>query len=312
MATPVPDGHAIPRRRKSVKQSNAAGRLATFRLLIQRFAFLSLIVASVALMVLGKADIVLIERTRTLVADALAPILDAMARPAATIAQITENFRELANIRTENARLREENARLQHWQTVARRMESENVVLHDQLNVIPEPDPAFVTARIIGDMGSAFGHSMLLGAGSKDGVRKGQAVLSGEALVGHIAEVGLRSSRLLLVTDINARTPVLVESTRTRAILTGDNTSRPRLNYVAGSPSVAVGDRVVTAASGGAFPPGIPVGAVSSVADGVIRVEPFIPRHHLEFVSVVDFGLGGILPFERPPPPERRRRGKEE
>ncbi|CAA7618851.1 rod shape-determining protein MreC [Magnetospirillum sp. SS-4] len=295
-----------------MKQSGATGRLATVRLLVQRFAFLSLIVASVALMILGKADIVLIERTRALVGDALAPMLDAMARPAATIARITENFHELANIRTENARLREENARLMHWQTVARRLEAENVVLHDHLNTVPDPGSAFVTARVIGDMGSAFGHSMLLGAGSKDGVRKGQAVLSGEVLVGHIAEVGMRSSRLLLITDINARTPVLLEATRTQAILTGDNTARPRLNYVAGSPAISVGDRVVTAAAGGAFPPGIPVGAISSFNDGIIRVEPFIQRHHLEFVAVVDYGLGGILPFERPPPPERRRRGKEE
>lgn len=295
-----------------MKQSNAAGRLATVRLLFQRFAFLSLIVASVALMILGKADIFLIERTRTLIADTLAPVLDAMARPAATIAQMTQNFHELTNLRTENARLREENARLMHWQTVARRLEAENVVLHENLNVIPEPDPAFVTARVIGDMGSAFGHSMLLGAGSKDGIRKGQAVLSGEVLVGHIADVGLRSSRMLLISDINARTPILVESTRTRAILSGDNTARPRLTYVAGSPTISVGDRVVTAASGGAFPPGIPVGVVSSISDGIFRVEPFIQRHHLEFVSVVDFGLGGIIPFDRPPPPERRRRGKEE
>ncbi|MBI3445477.1 MAG: rod shape-determining protein MreC [Magnetospirillum sp.] len=295
-----------------MKQSGAAGRLATLRLLVQRFAFLSLIVASVALMILGKADILLIEHTRTLVADALAPILDAMARPAATIAQVTDNFHELANLRTENARLKEENAKLMHWQTVARRLEAENQILHENLNFVPDPDPAFVTARVIGDMGSAFGQSMLLGAGSKDGVRKGQAVLTGEALVGHVAEVGLRSSRLLLITDINARTPVLLEATRTRAILTGDNTQRPRLSYISGSPTISVGDRVVTAASGGAFPPGIPIGVVSSVTDGIVRVEPFVQRHRLEFVSIIDFGLGGILPFERPPPPERRRRSKEE
>ena len=295
-----------------MKQSGAAGRLATLRLLVQRFAFLSLIVAAVALMILGKADIVLIERTRAVVIDTVAPLLDAMARPAATIAQITENVHELTNLRTENARLKEENARLMHWQTVARRLESDNVVLHEQLNVIPDPDPAFVTARVIGDMGSSFGHSMLLGAGAKDGVRKGQAVLSGEVLIGRIAEVGIRTARLLLITDINARTPVQLESTRTNAILTGDNSTRPRLSYVSGSPTISVGDRVVTSASGGAFPPGLPIGTVASVNDGVIRVEPFIQRHHLDFVSIVDYGLGGILPFERPPPPERRRRGREE
>ncbi len=294
-----------------MKQSGAVGRLATLRLLAQRFAFVSLIVAAFALMIVGKADILLIERTRTLVADALAPIFDIMSRPAATIAEMVENVRTLASLRTENARLKAENQRLMHWQIVARRLEAESGVLHQQLNVVPDPDPAFVTARVIGDLGSAFGHSMLLGAGGRDGLRKGQAVLAGEVLVGHIAEVGERSARLLLLTDINAKIPVLVEGSRTRAVLTGDNKSRPKLNYVAGNPSIAVGDRVVTSASGAAFPPGIPIGVVASSIDGIIRVEPYVRRHELEFVAVVDYGLGGILPFERPPAPERRRRGAE-
>jgi len=293
-----------------VKQSGAVGRLATLRLLAQRFAFVSLIISAVALMIVGKADILLIERTRAVVADALSPILDAMSRPAATVAEFMENVRELANLRAENARLKAENGRLQHWQTVARRLDSENVVLHEHLNVIPDPDPAFVTARVVGDLGSAFGHSMMLNAGARDGVRKGQAVLAGEVLVGYIAEVGERASRLLLLTDINAKLPVMVEASRTRAILSGDNKERPKLNYLTGTTTVAVGDRVVTSASGAAFPPGIPIGQVASTTDGIIRIEPFVHRHELEFVTIVDFGLGGILPFEKPPVPERRRRGQ--
>jgi rod shape-determining protein MreC len=292
-----------------VKQSGAVGRLATLRLMAQRFAFVSLIVAAFALMILGKADVVLVERTRTVVADALAPVLDVLSRPASAIAEVVDNVRELANLRTENARLKAENQRLLHWQTLARRLEGENAILHDHLNVVADPDPAFISARIIGDLGTAFGHSMLLNAGARDGVRKGQAVLSGEALVGYIAEVGDRSSRLLLLTDINAHIPVVVEATRTRAILTGDADRRPRLNYVAGNPTISVGERVVTSASGAAFPPGLPIGVVASSLDGVIRVEPFVQRHQLEFVSIVDFGLGGIMPFERPPEPTRRRGG---
>lgn len=294
-----------------MKQSGAVGRLATLRLLAQRFAFVSLVVAAFALMILGKADVVLIERLRTAVADAIAPILDGMSRPAATIAEFSESIRELASIRAENARLKLENQRLQHWQTVARRLDAENTVLHEQLNVVSDPDPSFITARVIGDLGSAFGHSMLLNAGARDGVRKGQAVLSGEALVGYIAEVGDHSSRLLLLTDINAKIPVVVESSRTRAILAGDNKPRPKLNYVAGNSAISVGDRVITAASGAAFPPGLPIGVVASTTDGIIRVEPFVHRHEMEFVSVVDFGLGGVLPFEKPTVPERRRRGAE-
>jgi len=104
----------------------------------------------------------------------------------------------------------------------------------------------------------------------------------------------------------------MLESSRARAILTGDNKDRPKLNYVAGNPSVAIGERVVTSASGAAFPPGIPIGVVASTAEGMIRMEPFVKRHELEFVAIVDYGLGGILPFEKPPVLERRRRGAAE
>lgn len=279
------------------KQSGAMGRLATLRLVIHRFAFASLGIAAVTLMVLGKADLALLGQTRAMVVDGMAPVLDAASRPAAAIAEMVAQVRALANLRAENVRLKEENRRLLHWQTLARHLEDENSVLHEQLNYIPDPDPAFITARVIGDMGASFGQSMLLNAGARDGVRKGQAVLAGETLVGYISDVGDRSSRLLLLTDINAHLPVMVESTRTRAILTGDNRDRPRLNYVAGNPNIQVGDRVVTSASGAAFPPGLPIGVVASVGDGAITLEPFVHRNELEYVAIVDYGLGGIMPF---------------
>ncbi|MDA8232623.1 MAG: rod shape-determining protein MreC [Magnetospirillum sp.] len=288
-----------------VKQSGTLGRLAALRLLAQRFTFLSLVAAAVLLMLLGKADVLLIERTRALVIDAVTPVLDVMSRPAGAIAQVVSQVRELASLRAENARLRAENERLMHWQTVARHLEDENDVLHQQLNFVPDPDPAFITARVVGDTDSGFGQSLLLNAGSRDGVRKGQAVLSGETLVGYVAEVGDRSSRLLLLTDINARLPVMVESTHTRAILAGDNRDRPKLSYVAGNPNIQVGDRVVTSSSGAAFPPGLPVGVIASAADGTIWVEPFVHRYELEYVAIVDYGLGGILPFTEKPPPRR-------
>ncbi len=289
-----------------MKQSGAVGRFATFRLLAQRFAFASLAFAAVALMILGKADPILVERLRSTVADGLSPVLDVMSRPTAAFADIVENVRSWNDLRAENQRLKVENQRLQHWQTVARRLDAENVLLHQHLNVVPDPNPAFVTARVIGDLGSAFGQSMLLNAGSRDGIRIGQAVLAGETLVGHITETGERSSRLLLLTDINARTPVMIESTRARAILAGDNKDRPKLNYM-GNAVISRGERVVTSSSGAAFPPGIPIGVAEASEDGAIRVTPFVRRDELEFVTIVDYGLGGILPFEKIPLPERRR-----
>lgn len=276
------------------------GRLATLRLLAQRFAFLTLVLASFALMVLGKADTVVVERVRVFIDDGISPVLQVLSRPAAAVASVVNAVHDLAALRAENVRLAEENARLMHWQTVARELDNENRSLRAQLNYAPDPDSAFISARVIGDTGGSFVHSMLLNAGGNQGVRKGQAVIAGENLAGRVAEVGDRTSRILLLTDINSHIPVVIEGTRAKAILSGDNSDRPRLNYLSPNSNPAVGNRIVTSGHGGAFPPGIPVGVIASVQGDVVRVEPFVHRYQLEYVSVVDYGLPGILPSDQP------------
>jgi rod shape-determining protein MreC len=195
----------------------------------------------------------------------------------------------------ENERLYRDRERLLQWQTVARHLEAENATLRQLLKFVPEPDARFVTARVIADSGGAFAHSLLLSAGASSGVGKGQAVVTGEGLVGRIAGVGDGAARVLLITDLNSRIPVLVGSDRTRAILAGDNSNRPKLLYLKPDAVIAEGDQVVTSGHAGAFPPGLAIGAVASVSDGEIRVTPFVERSRLEYVRVVDYGLTGIL-----------------
>ncbi|MBI4966986.1 MAG: rod shape-determining protein MreC [Rhodospirillales bacterium] len=274
--------------------SGSTTRLAQVKQLAGRFAFASMVAAAFALMLLGKADTVLVERMRGSVTDAVTPLFEMLSRPAATMAEFVDNVRNLATVRTENTRLREENAKLLRWQSVARQLEAENGQLRGLLNFVPGPDAGFIAARVVADTGGAFAHSLLVNAGARDGVRKGQAVLAGDGLVGRVAQVGQRSARVLLVTDLNSRIPVLVESSRARAILSGDNGERPRLNYLSDSMRVEAGDRVVTSGHGGVLPPGLPVGVAVQAGDGW-RVEPFASRYRLEYVRIVDYGLSGIL-----------------
>ena len=268
---------------------------APFKGLAQRFAYLGLVVSAFALMMLGKADTVLVERLRGQVTDAVAPILDVASRPLATVADVVARVRELADLGAENVRLREERDRLLQWQTVARRLEAENRSLKTMLNFNPDPDASFVTARVIADTGGVFANSVLLNAGAREGVVKGMAAITGEGLVGRVSSVGARSSRVLLITDLNSHIPVLMESTGTRAILAGDNTDTPRLVHLPPGATASPGERVVTSGHGGVFPPRLPIGIVVSVNDSGIRVRPFVDRDRLEYVRVVDFGLDGIL-----------------
>ena len=283
--------------------SNRNGRLGLLGYLAHRFMYVGLVVLAFGLMLLGKADTDLVNRVRSGVADAVAPVLGVLSRPASAVSDGMENVRELARLREENARLRKQNARLLHWQTAARRLQSQNRELRGLLDYVPMPDARAVAGRVIADTGGSFAQSVLVNTGLRDGVDKGQAVMTGEGLVGRIAQVGVRSARALLVTDLNSRIPVMVERTRARAVLAGDNSPRPRLLYLdPGSGRVEAGDRLVTSGDGGAFPSGLPVGVVVSVHENAMRVEPYVHRDELEYVRIVDYGLEGILKDPRPAP----------
>ena len=260
---------------------------------VQRFALYFLTTAAFALMLLGKTDSILIERARTAVTDAVAPILNAASRPVATVVDAIEQVRDLGALASDNAALREDKRRLLHWKAVAYRLEAENEALRDALRLAPDPSKRFVTARVIGDQGGAFVRSLLVGAGSREGVAPGQAVLASEGLAGRVAQVGLRSARVLLITDMNSRIPVKVG--RTRAVLAGDNSDRPSLLYLGPRVRLEPGARVLTSGHGGVFPPGLPIGVVASTQNGVVRVQPFVEDERLEYLRIIDYELPGIL-----------------
>ncbi len=275
----------------------------------QRFAFLMLIAGSVALIVLGKADAVLVERLRIAVSDAFAPILAGLAQPMATVGHAIGEVREVVHLRSENERLKEDNAQLRRWEQVARELAAQNQSLRDTLNFVPHGEQHSIAGRVIADSGGSFVRSLLIDAGARDGVAKGQAVVVGEGLIGRVAEVGEISSRVLLITDLNSRIPVVVESTRDHAVLAGDNTDLPRLLYLPPNLALEPGTRIVTSGDGGAFPPGLPIGTVASSGEGGVRVQPFANWSRIEYVRIIDYGLKGILgPLDPLPAPARGKR----
>ena len=108
-------------------------------------------------------------------------------------------------------------------------------------------------------------------------------------------EAGQRASRILLLTDINSRIPVIVGPTRQRAILAGDNTDEARLIFSRDQMSVVPGDKVVTSGVAGVFAPGLPVGVVTSVTENDIRVRLYYQRDRLEHVRIIDYGVSTLV-----------------
>ena len=98
---------------------------------------------------------------------------------------------------------------------------------------------------------------------------------------------------MLLLTDVASRTPVLIDRTDARAMLTGDGSGNPRLEFVRGQDSVQAGDRILTSGDGGGFPRGLPIGVAAKGIDGSWRVKLFSDRGAVDYVRVLlfqDFG----------------------
>ena len=262
---------------------------------LQRTTLLVMISVAIAFVLVSYKEKSLVEGLRTSAMDTFAPVLDAVSAPIEGIAEIVGSVHELAVLRDESARLRIENERLLKWEAVARRLEAENRAFRSMLNFVPQLAFRYISARVIADSSGAFVRSMVLDAGARDGIKKGQAAISGEGLVGRVSEVGENTSRILLVTDLNSRIPVRLEASRDDGMLAGDNTDQPSLIYLPPTARLVADDRVVTSGDGGVFPPGLAVGKVLAAVDGVIRVQPLVNWNRLEYVRIIDLDPTGIV-----------------
>jgi rod shape-determining protein MreC len=277
------------------QRASIIGAASPVKIWLQRFAFVLLLTIAFMTLLVGKADTVVVSRARMALIDLLAPMLNAVATPIQTVRRTAADISDYMHLADENRALKAQNDTLMEWQRVARELQAQNDSLRHILKFSPDPAASFVTAPIIADTSSGFVRSVVILAGTREGVSKGQAAMTGSGLVGRVLEVGFRASRVLLLTDINARVPVLIERTRDQAVLSGDNSPMPELRYLPRDVDIKIGDRIVTSGAGGAFPPGLPVGEVADVSNGHYRVQPLADLARLEYLRLVNYALPGIL-----------------
>ncbi len=168
---------------------------------------------------------------------------------------------------------------------------AENKELRKLLNLRAAQDRPLLTARVLAYPGRPYVKSILIGAGSSSGVRARMAVMQQMGIVGRTLDIAPHSSRVLLITDLNSKIPVVIKPSGEQAILAGDNTAYPILKYVQSPYKIKKGDRVETSGQGGIFKVGMPVGAVISVTTNSIKVRPYVGLEALKHVVVMSSGL---------------------
>lgn len=226
---------------------------------------------------------------RMQITDAFSPVLSTVSLPFQHAALFFHGVTELAQQQADVKRLEDENERLREWYQAALLLESENTSLRSLLNFESDPKLETITGRIIADQGNTYVKSLLVNIGRKQGVKKDAAVLAGQGLVGRVIDVGDDTSRILLVTDINARVPIMVNDTGQHAIMAGVNAGVPKLIHLPQDSEVIVGSRIVTSGYGGVFPYGLPVGRVIRLENGALGVALFSDFEALQIVRLLQF-----------------------
>jgi rod shape-determining protein MreC len=143
-------------------------------------------------------------------------------------------------------------------------LEAENARLRGLIG-LQQASPKRPTAAVIARDPAGWWQTLLLGRGSLQGVREGNAVLAPGGLIGLVTSVTPSTARVTLLTDPASRVGVWVGRTRHHGLLTGLGTPRPVLRFLEKDPGVLAGDLVTTSPASTLVPPDLPVGVIQSV-----------------------------------------------
>ncbi|WP_304617556.1 rod shape-determining protein MreC, partial [Paracoccus sp. (in: a-proteobacteria)] len=254
---------------------------------VRRILIAVLALALLVLFLFWRIDSPRAEQMRVAMIDRIVPRFEWALVPVTRVSQMIAGFQSYARLYEQNQELRRELQRMSAWKEAAVQLEQENSKLLALNNVRIDPSLTGLTGMVLMDSGTAFRQSVLLNVGAQDGVVEGWATMDGLGLVGRIAGVGRSTSRVVLLTDPSSRIPVTVQPTGERALLTGDNTPLPLLEFIENLDNVRPGDRVVTSGDGGVFPSGLLVGQVAQGSDGRMRLLMAADYGRLEFLRVL-------------------------
>ena len=228
-----------------------------------------------------------VERFRLAVIDRVVPSFDWAMAPVTGMANLISDFQSYQQLAAQNGDLRRELQQMKAWKEAALQLEQENAKLLGLNNVRLDPELTYITGVVLTDSGSPFRQSVLLNVGARDGLVDGWPTMDGIGLVGRISGVGEKTARVILLTDTSSRIPITIQPSGQRAILGGDNTLNPPIEFLENADLVRPGDRVVTSGDGGVFPADLLVGQVALGNDRRLRVRLSADYERLEFLRVL-------------------------
>ena len=258
----------------------------------QKFSLLALIIASLVLLSLESINSKSLNFVRSAIKDVIYRTSFIVSIPGNAISPMFTTIQSHFKVYEQYELMKLELQQLKNQQNQIAYLKTEN----DKLKKVIEDADIYnyetVISKVLVDKESPFLKSVILNKGFNSGLKKGMPVLKGPYFVGRITEVNYLSSRVLLISDLNSKIPVLIEPMGYQAIMSGTGDDFALLDFLPKNHQLEVGNLVYTSGTDGIFFPGIPIGRVELI-EKKFHIKIFSDLSQLYLVNVITSKLIG-------------------
>ena len=251
----------------------------------QRFSLFVLIILSIILIFVETIEAKPLNIIRSFVKDVIYRGATAVSFPVKSINNIAGFVNNHINLYSNYNELAKENDELRNNISKTDFLELENSQLRKLIEEQVQSPFNLVSARVMLDKQSPYLNSFVINVGGNKNIKNGMAVLDGDNFIGRIVDVNFFSSRVLLVSDLNSKIPILSEPSGSHAILSGHGTNELTLEYLSENHGIQDGDKIYTSGKEGIFTPGIVVGK-AKIEKNKIKVLLFADLDQITFVNI--------------------------
>lgn len=255
----------------------------------QRFSLVGLIFFSVILILLGKLNFTPINYLKIGIKEIVYRSSFIVSVPENYIKDTYQKIQNHFYLYEETSKIKDELKKFKEKDITNKFIISENERLKKLLNdyVIDSEENV---AKVLIDKQSPFLKSIVLNKGSKNNIKLGMAVLDSEYLVGKVVEVNYLTSRVILLSDLNSKIPVIIEPSGYQFILSGTGKNNGIIQYSKDNYEISEENIVYTSGAGALFKAGIPIGKIKNIkSKNEKNVEFFSDLSQLKFVKIISY-----------------------
>ena len=232
----------------------------------QKFSLLTLVIISIFIVFLSSLNFTIVNKTKIFINEIVYRSSFIVSIPENLIKKSYLGIREYSNF------YKDYNTNIEELENLKSKEISNEIIISEN-NELKELIEEYkfssnkILAKVIVDHGSPFLRTIIINKGSSEGLEIGTNIYDRNYLVGRVIEVNYKSSRVLLLSDLNSSVPISITPGNVQAIVVGDGKNSGQIKYIKDNLAKYIEDQSIayTSGTGSIFKSGIPVGRVSEI-----------------------------------------------